>query len=80
MQVASTTIAPRRVCDNVGANLMARTILVVDDEVPARYALRRIFESGYALFESEHVFEDANPLTQLFKLSHAGQLFLAPVR
>ena len=34
---------------------MARTLLVVDDEEAARYALRRIFSSQYTVLEADSV-------------------------
>ena len=36
---------------------MPPTLLLVDDEVSARYALRRAFESGYRLLEAGSVAE-----------------------
>ena len=44
-------------CDNVGAMAAAHTLLVVDDEASARYAISRVFQADYRVVEAQSVAE-----------------------
>jgi len=44
-------------CDNVGAMAAVHTLLVVDDEASARYAISRVFQAEYRVVEAQSVAE-----------------------